>query len=351
MMGTAKIRPKIGSTVAAALVLSWAMALMVACAPAGMTAAPEKERVILAVGGKAGVVYLPLTVVERLGLFEQEGLKVEIQDFAGGARSLQALVGGSADVVMGYYDHTIQMQAQGRDITAVVQVGRYPGLVLAVRSDLADRVRSPADLKGMRVGVTAPGSSTHFFLNYLLVRSGLTPNDVAAVGIGATSTAIAAVERKEVDALVNFDPAITQMESRGLIQILVDTRAAEWTQSVFGGEYPAAVLYTLRSFVDRYPETTQRLVNAIVKGLQWMQGKTPEQVAAVLPEEYFLGNRELYLRVLARSLEMFSPTGRFSEGAPDRVHKVLSMFDQKVAQSNVELSRTFTNRFVDRVRR
>lgn len=325
-----------------------AVALAMVFGTLATAGAPEKQRVILAVGGKAAVVYLPLTIVERLGLFEQEGLRVEIQDFAGGARALQALVGGSADVVMGFYDHTIQMQAQGRDITAVVEVGQYPGLVLAVRSDLADRVRSPADLKGLRVGVSAPGSSTHFFLNYLLAGAGLSPSDVSAIGIGTTATVVAAVERKQVDALVNVDPAITQLETRGLIRILADTRTPEGSRAAFGGEYPAAVLYTYRSFTEQNPETTQRLVNAIVKGLRWMQGKTPEQVAALLPEEYFLGDRQLYMNVLTRSLQMFSPTGRFSPGAPDRAYKVLSMFDEKVAQANIDLSRTFTNRFVDR---
>ncbi len=331
------------------LAVAGAIVLVMVLGALAVAGAPEKQRVILAVGGKPAVVYLPLTLVERLGLFEQEGLRVEIQDFAGGARALQALVGGSADVVMGFYDHTIQMQAQGRDIIAVVEVGQYPGLVLGVRTDLADRVRSPADLKGLRVGVTAPGSSTHFFLNFLLAGAGLSPSDVSAIGIGATATAVAAVERKQVDALVNVDPVITQLESRGLIRILADTRTPQGSLAAFGGEYPAAVLYTFRSFTEQNPETTQRLVNAIVKGLRWMQGKTPEEVAALLPEEYFLGDRELYMNVLTRSLQMFSPTGRFSPGAPDRAYKVLSMFDEKVARANIDLSRTFTNRFVDRV--
>lgn len=132
-----------------------------------------QKRVVLGVGGKTAVVYLPLTVVERLGYFKDEGLDVVIQDLQAGSRALQALVGGSVEVVMGFYDHTIQMQAQGRDIVAFVEVGRYPAIVLGVRADLADQVKSVADLKGKKVGVTAPGSSTRFFLNCLLVKNGL----------------------------------------------------------------------------------------------------------------------------------------------------------------------------------
>ena len=65
-----------------------------------------------------------------MGFYKEEGLEVELQDFEGGAKALQALVGGSADVVSGYYDHTIQMAAERRELVAFVTMLRYPGLVL-----------------------------------------------------------------------------------------------------------------------------------------------------------------------------------------------------------------------------
>ena len=67
---------------------------------------PEKSKVSIAVGGKSAFYYLPLTISEQLGYFKAEVLDVEISDFAGGAKALQALVGGSADVVSGAYEHT-----------------------------------------------------------------------------------------------------------------------------------------------------------------------------------------------------------------------------------------------------
>jgi NitT/TauT family transport system substrate-binding protein len=324
--------------------------LLAACAgPApndSPTGKPEKEKITLAVGGKTGIAYLPLTIAERQGFFTEEGLSVEIQELQGGAKALQALVGGSADVVVGYYDHTIQMQAIQKEITAVALLGRYPGLVLGVRTDLAGEIKQVGDLKGRRVGVTAPGSSSHFFVNYLLSRHGLKPSDVSAIGIGASSTAVAAVEQKQVDALVNLDPMISLLTDRGLIQILADTRTAKDTQEVFGGEYPGASLYASRDFIARHPETTQRLVNALIKGLRWMRGKTPAEIAQSLPEAYFAGDRELYLKGLARSVETFSPDGLFSETAPARVLEVLALFDENVARAEIDLVRTYTNRFV-----
>jgi NitT/TauT family transport system substrate-binding protein len=307
-----------------------------------------QTRVVLGVGGKTAVIYLPLTVTERLGFFREEGLDVVIQDFGAGARALQALIGGSVEVVAGGYDHTIQMQALGRDIVAFVLLNRYPGLVLAVRKDLESEIRSISDLKGRRVGVTAPGSSTHIFVNYLLIKSGLRPTDVSIVSTSVGAQAVAAVQNRLVDAISNVEPAISLLSERGLIRVLADTRTAQGTRAVLGGEYPFASLYTTRAWLERNPDKAQRLTNAMVRGLRWMQGKTPEEIAAVLPEEYFLGDRALYLKVLKNSLESFSPNGRFSDTAPLRPLTVLSAFDPNVARARIDLKRTYTNAFVDR---
>jgi len=310
-----------------------------------------QTRVVLGVGGKTAVIYLPLTVTERLGFFREEGLDVVIQDFGAGARALQALIGGSVEVVAGGYDHTIQMQALGRDIVAFVLLTRYPGLVLAVRKDLESEIRSISDLKGRRVGVTAPGSSTHIFVNYLLIKSGLRPTDVSIVSTSVGAQAVAAVQNGLVDAISNVEPAISLLSERGLIRVLADTRTAQGTRAVLGGEYPFASLYTTRAWLERNPDKAQRLTNAMVRGLRWMQGKSAVEIAQILPEEFFLGDRDLYIRMLQRNLEMFSPTGRFSETAPLRPLVVLSSFDENVARARLDLKRTFTNEFVDRVPR
>jgi len=275
---------------------------------------------------------------------------VVIQDLQAGSRALQALIGGSVEVVAGGYDHTIQMQAQGRDIVAFVLLNRYPGLVLAVRKDLEGEIRSISDLKGRRVGVTAPGSSTHFFVNYLLTRNGLKPTDVSIISTSVGAQAVAAVQNRQVEVISNVEPAISLLEERGLIRVLADTRTAQGTRAVLGGEYPFASLYTTRAWLQRNPDTAQRLTNAMVRGLRWMQGKTAAEIAQILPEEFFLGDRNFYIRMLQRNLEMFSPTGRFSETALLRPLVVLSSFDDKVARARIDLKRTFTNEFVDRVR-
>ena len=110
------------------------------------TAAPEKTKVTIAVGGKAALYYLPLSLAERLGYFKDEGLNVKISDFAGGAVALRAVVGGSADVVSGAYEHTISLHAKKQLFQAFVLQGRLPQIAFGISSTKAGTIKSYKDL-------------------------------------------------------------------------------------------------------------------------------------------------------------------------------------------------------------
>ena len=218
---------------------------------------PRRRTSTLGVGGKSSLYYLPLTLTERLGYFKEQGLNVTINDFDGGSKSLQSLIGGSADVVTGAYEHTIRMQAKGQDIIAVLELGRFPGIVLAVRKDKADKIKSFGDLKGMKIGVTAPGSSTNFFVNALIAKDGVKPDDVSIIGVGAGLSAVAAMKKGEIDAISNLDPVITKLEQDGDVVMLADTRTEAGNMKLFGGNNPAAVVYFKTDFIDKNPDTVQ----------------------------------------------------------------------------------------------
>ena len=330
--------------------MSWATLLLglFLATPAAGQEKPELAKVRLAVGGQAALYYLPLVVTQRLGLFREAGVEVDISDFAGGSRALQALVGGSADVVTGAFDHTIQMQAKNQPVVALVELGQFPGFVLALLNAKAAAYRSPADLKGMKIGVTAPGSSTHFMALQLMAKSGLKPDDASFLGVGATTTAVAAVKRGEIDAIVNTDPAVALLQREGLIKIVADTRTRDGTREVYGGIYPAAVMYASPAFIDKNPHTVQALVNAFVRGLAFMRSHSPEEVAAVVPEEYALGDKPLYVQAIKNSLPMFSPDGRFAREGAETAYSVLKAFDPDVRNAKIDLAATYTDRFVEK---
>jgi len=307
---------------------------------------PEKTKIVLGVGGKPLLYYLPLTIAERKGYFKEEGLEVEINDFGGGAKSLQALIGGSVDVVTGAYEHTIRMQAKGQDVRAVIELGRFPAIVIAVRKDKAGQIKSAADFKDAKIGVTAPGSSTALTVQYAMVKAGLKPTDAAYIGVGGGASAVAAMKKGEIDVISHLDPVIAKLEADGDIAVLIDTRTEAGTRALFGGSNPAACLYTKKDFLDRNPIATQRLVNAFMKSLKWLQTAKPEDVAEAVPAEYHLGDKPLYMRAVQNSLESYSRDGIIAQSGMASVLDMLKTLDPELQGAQVDLATTFDERFV-----
>lgn len=314
--------------------------------PALAQGAPEKSKIVLGVGGKALLYYLPLTIAEKKGYFKDEGLEVEINDFAGGARSLQALVGGSVDVVAGAYEHTIRMQAKSQDIRAVIELGRFPGIVIGVRKDLADKVKTPADLKGLKIGVTAPGSSTALTVQYAMVRAGLKATDAALIGIGAGASAVAAVKQGQVDVISHLDPVIAKLEADGDIKVMISTRTEAGTRQIFGGANPAAVIYTRQDFIEKNPNATQRVVNAMKKALDFVRTATPAEIAEIVPPEYHLGDKALYIAAVGALKESYSQTGVIGTDGMTSMMDALKTLDPEIAGATVDLARTFDGTFI-----
>ena len=225
----------------------------------------EKSKLTIAVGGKNLFYYLPLTIAEQLGYFKDEGLDVTVVDFAGGSKALQAVVGGSADVVSGAFEHTVNMQFKGQPMRAFVLQGLAPQVVLGINPKTMPHYKSIADLRGKKIGVTAPGSSTNVMVNYVLAKAGVKPSEVSFVGVGASSGAVAAMRSGQIDAISNLDPVITLLQRSGDLKIVADTRIVAEAEKVFGGPMPAACLYAPVPFVESHPATIQALTNAMVR--------------------------------------------------------------------------------------
>lgn len=308
----------------------------------------EKSKITIAVGGKSLFYYLPLTIAERRGYFRDEGLTAEIVDFPGGARALQAMVGGSADVVSGAYEHTINMQAKGISIVGIALQGRYSGIVLGVNKNRVAQYRSPKDLKGWKIGVTAPGSSTNMMVSSLLARDGLKPDAVSIIGVGATAGAVAAMRKGEIDAISNLDPVIARLEASGDIVATVDTRTAKGMQEVYGGAYHAGCIYAPADWVRKNPQTAQAVVNAMVRAVRWLQTARPDEVVKTVPPEYYGDDPTLYKVALLKNTEGFSPDGLFSAEGARNVFKVLNSFEPTVQAAKIDLAKTYDNAFAQK---
>jgi sulfonate transport system substrate-binding protein len=306
----------------------------------------EKRDVHIAVGGQASFYYLPITIAERQGYFKDEGLNIKISDFAGGAVALRAAVGGSADVVSGAYEHTISLQSKKQYFQAFVAQGRLPQIAFGIASAKAGSIKSFKDLKGLKVGVSAPGSSTHNLVKQLLTKGGLDPNkDVAVIGVGLGATAINALKSGQIDAISNTDPVMTKLELDNAIKVIADTRTLKGTEAVWGAPLPAGVLHADIEFVKKNPNTVQALANAIVRADKWIARASATEVAKVVPESYLLGDRALYLFSYNKVKEAISPDGLISDAGARATLKSLAAFDPNIKPAEIDLARTYTNQF------
>jgi NitT/TauT family transport system substrate-binding protein len=325
-------------------------ALVALALTSGLAAAQSK--VTVAIGGGACLCYLPTVLARQLGEYEKAGLAVELVDLKGGSDALKAVLGGSADVVSGYFDHCVNLAAKKQEMQSFVVYDRYPGLVLVVSPSHNGTIKSIKDLAGKKVGVSAPGSSTDFFLKYLLKKNGVAASDVAVIGVGLGATAVAAMQQGQIEAAVMLDPSVTVLQgSYPDLRILSDTRTQKDTLDVFGGEYPGGSLYATTAWVKSHEKEAQALTNAIVNTLDWIHSHSPEEIMAKMPPEIVGKNKELYLAALKNTIPMYSKTGMMDPKGADAVLAVFSESSPEVAKANIDLSKTFTNRFVEQAKK
>ncbi len=306
----------------------------------------EKPQLSIAVGGQNLLYYLPLTIAEHLGYFKAEGLDVTIVDFAGGSRALQAVIGGSADVVSGAFEHTLNMQAKGQKLRAFALQGRAPQVVLGINPKTMAGYKTVADLKGKKIGVTAPGSSTNVMANFVLAKAGLKPTDVSIIGVGAGNGAVAAMRSGQIDALSNLDPVITLLQRSGDLLIISDTRIVAEADKVFGGPMPAGCLYAPQAFIDKHPRTVQALANAMVRADKWIQAAGAGEIVKAVPESYLLGDRAVYIDAFLSSKGALSVDGLIPEAGPATALRALQSVDESLKDVKFDLSAVYTNEFV-----
>ncbi len=305
----------------------------------------EKTKVSIAVGGKASFYYLPLSIAEFKGFYKAEGLDVEISDFAGGSRALAAVVGGSADVVSGAYEHTINLQQKGQMFQAFVLQGRAPQMAIGVSSKTMAGYKSVADLKGKKIGVSAPGSSTNMMASYMLANAGLKASDVSFVGVGTGAGAVTALRSGQIDAISNVEPVMTMLQQSGDIRIVADMRTMKGTQDFLGGPMPAACLYAPLTFVQKYPNTAQALASAIIRANRWIESVGPSELIRTVPESYLLGDRGIYLATFNAIRDSISRDGLIPDEGSKTALKLLEASTPKWDKTKVDLAKTYTNEF------
>ncbi len=307
-----------------------------------------KIHLSIMVGGLSKQIYLPNMLAKRLGYFDQQGLDVTLIDEASGQSAEDQVLAGGVDGGSGSYNHTIELQAAGKNIESVIQLDIAPGEAEMVSTKEAGQIQSVKDLKGKNLGVTELGSGTQTLTIALLHQVGIAPDQVHFVPVGAGDTFIAAIQQGKIDAGMTTEPTISRLIASGLAKPLVDLRTPQSTQAALGGSYPFICVFMKNDYVASHKDAVQKLVNAYVKTLQWIHTHTAEQIADMMPPDYYAGNKTLYVTALQNQLSIFSPDGNMPDGGPQSVLNIEQQTNQTVQGKQIDLSTTYTNEFTSK---
>ena len=305
------------------------------------------EDVSIMVGGIEKQIYLPAMLAQKLGYFEQEGLSVELLSEPAGVEAADEMLAGAVQGVVGFYDHNIDLQSLGKYTESIVQFSQAPGEVEVV-SNKYPQIRSVADFKGLGLGITGLGSSTDFLTEYLLIKAGLKLSDVTPIPVGAGDSLIAAMQHDQIQGAMTTEPTVSRLLATGQARVLIDMRSRAGTEAALGGTYPAACLYMETSWVEAHRETAQKLANALVRTLRFIASHSAADIAALMPEDFYVGNKDLYVQALASSKSMFTDDGRMPKGGPETVFGVLAVIKASLKSKTIDLSKTYTSEFVDK---
>ena len=327
-----------------------ARALAAAACALACVAPARGETIQLMVGGVEKQIYLPVALADRLGYFKEQGLDVQVLSDTSGGHAEDGLLTGSVQGVVGFYDHTIDLQAKGKFVQAVVQFSQAPGEAVVVATRKADVIRTPADFRGHVLGVTGLGSSTHLLMQYLVAEHGVKKGEVTIAGVGAGDGFSEALRTGRIDVGMTTEPTLSRLLKSGDARLLVDLRTPELAARELGGLYPAACLYMSTPWVSTHRDEVQRLVNALVKSLRFISTHNAADIAAELPPNYMAGDRALYVSTLQQSKSMFTADGVMPAGGPANVLRVMRLTERTVGGKPIDLSRTFTTEFAQAVR-
>lgn len=248
--------------------------------------------------GPATPVYALSNVALERKLFQEEGLDLKVVLTDAGARARQNLAAGEALFAHGDASHPLQLTNRGkraRIVLATQMVASYA--THCIRQDLYEagidsleklaQWRRPNGGKPV-VGVTAIGSGTWMFSTLLFQRRGLDKN-VVWVASGGTSTTLAGLKSKQLDAITAPPSWQVEVERNGFGRAIYDVRAPGVWQRDFGGNLPVLTVYTLEDTINERPEAVQRFVTAMVRAMAWMRDAPTDAVYDLVGPKHYTG--------------------------------------------------------------
>jgi NitT/TauT family transport system substrate-binding protein len=297
---------------------------------------------------QGATLYFPVHLASALGYYSRERLDLVIDEVASAPKSMQALLGGSADMATSDFTSVFLMHADGRPVQAFFLLVRDPGYVALVSPRASRPIRQVEDLRGATVGVTSPGSGQQHVLNFILSKHGLKPSDVNVVGVGAGMTNIMALERGKIDVAIAYGTTVSLMQKRHPnIAVLFDLRSPENRFKHLGvGEMAHSVLFANADWMRDHSDTVARVSRATLSAVRWSFSHTPEEIRARLPESMRTEDPAADADAIRSVVATLAPDGRFRREHIESTREILSVSQERIRQST-DMSHVYTNEFIE----
>jgi NitT/TauT family transport system substrate-binding protein len=319
--------------------------------PTIVIAAGPKERVPVVVGADHGLIYFPWDLAKALGYFDAEGLDVELTYVKGGSEAATALASGSCEYSGNAIDHAIAAAEHGKSLLMIADFMNQPGVSLMVRPGDREKYKTFADFKGKTIGITSIGSATHVLALWMAHRSGLSKDDVKIIGVGAGATMIAALAGNQVDLAYGVDPYVTTLMKSGRgVQWLGMFTSGDTRRALGFGQYCFTGALTRGDVLQKNPERTQKVINALVRSQKWMATHTSAQIAAALSDEMRGGTPpDSWAQSYSHSRPAYTQHGEIALEGVRAVMETNGYFLGQ--QSKVDPTKLFDNSYVEKAAR
>lgn len=235
-------------------------------------------------------------IAESLGYFKAEGLEivpVDITKFVKEDYLVQEpLVKGQVDVVEHWFNHTIFGARHDLPIKAVLMLNDAPAMKVMVANRVRDQIKSAADFKGRNVAEGAGYATKAVVTRYLARQAGLPRNSYNAINHPTENRiklVLADLKADKLDVMTFQEPITSALMETNQVSTLYDLTSREGTVKALGTAFPAESILTSPQFIKDHPETVQRLVNAYVRALRYLNSHSLDDILAQLPDSFFEG--------------------------------------------------------------